>query len=77
MVLLYLIATDDKFETTLTVVDPITDRTVTLPNTSGTVIIISDPSTSVTTLPDDLLIKDIGTIGIPPADVMTPHQLVL
>ena len=55
-------ATDDGFETTLTVVDPTADRTVTFPNASGTVI-VSDSSTNVTTLPDDLLIKDGGTIG--------------
>ena len=64
-------ATDDGFETTLTVVDPTADRTVTFPNASGTVI-ISDSSTSVTTLPDDLLIKDGGTIGnASVADVLT------
>ena len=64
-------ATDDDHETTLTVVDPTADRTVSLPNASGTVI-ISDSSTNVTTLPDDLLIKDGGTIGnASVADVMT------
>lgn len=31
-------ATDDAFETTLTVVDPTADRTITLPNETGTVI---------------------------------------
>ena len=41
-------ATDDGFETTLTVVDPTADRTVTFPNASGTVI-VSDSSTNVTT----------------------------
>ena len=64
-------ATNDDNETTLTVVDPTADRTITLPNASGTVI-ISDSSTNVTTLPDDLLIKDGGTIGnASVADVMT------
>ena len=64
-------ATADDNETTLTVVDPTADRTVSLPNASGTVI-ISDSSTSVTTLPDDLLIKDAGTIGnASVADIMT------
>ena len=64
-------ATDDNYETTLTVVDPTADRTITFPNASGTVI-ISDSSTNVTTLPDDLLIKDGGTIGnASVADVMT------
>jgi hypothetical protein len=33
-------STDDGFETTLTVVDPTADRTITFPNTSGTVDII-------------------------------------
>ena len=64
-------ATDDGNETTLTVVDPTADRTISLPNASGTVI-VSDSSTNVTTLPDDLLIKDGGTIGnASVADVMT------
>ena len=64
-------ATDDGNETTLTVVDPTADRTITFPNASGTVI-ISDSSTNVTTLPDDLLIKDGGTIGNASVeDVMT------
>ena len=35
-------ATADAFETTLTVVDPTADRTITLPNTSGTVALTSD-----------------------------------
>ena len=39
-------ATDDGFETTLTVVDPTADRTVTFPNASGTVI-VSDSSTKL------------------------------
>jgi len=55
-------ATDDAHETTLTVVDPTADRTVSLPNASGTVI-ISDSSTNIVTIPDDLIIKDGGTIG--------------
>ena len=32
-------ATDDGNETTLTVVDPTADRTISLPNASGTVIV--------------------------------------
>ncbi len=35
-------ATDDAFETTLQVVDPTADRTISLPNASGTVALISD-----------------------------------
>ena len=35
-------STSDAFETTLTVVDPTADRTITLPNSSGTVALTSD-----------------------------------
>lgn len=35
-------ATDDAYETTLTVADPTADRTITLPNKSGTVAMTSD-----------------------------------
>jgi hypothetical protein len=38
-------ATADAFETTLTVADPTADRTITLPNTSGTVTINDAPQT--------------------------------
>ena len=38
-------ATDDDFETTLTVVDPTADRTITLPNVTGTVITTGDSGT--------------------------------
>tara|TARA_A100001011_G_scaffold384616_1_gene457497 strand:+ start:584 stop:1804 length:1221 start_codon:yes stop_codon:yes gene_type:complete len=38
-------ATDDDFETTLTVVDPTADRTITLPNITGTVITTGDSGT--------------------------------
>ncbi len=37
-------ATDDAFETTLTATDPTADRTITLPNASGTVAFTSDLS---------------------------------
>ena len=50
----------DAFETTLAFTDPTADRTVSLPNASGTVI-ISDSSTNIVTIPDDLIIKDGGT----------------
>ena len=39
-------ATDDEFETTLTVVDPTADRTITLPNETGTVLTTASPITS-------------------------------
>lgn len=38
-------ATADDFETTLTVVDPTSDRTITLPNVSGTVVTTGDAET--------------------------------
>ena len=47
-------ATDNAFETTLTVVDPTADRTITLPNTSGTVVVSGDGTFTV---------SDGGTIG--------------
>ena len=47
-------ATDNAFETTLTVVDPTADRTITLPDTSGTVVVSGDGTFTV---------SDGGTIG--------------
>ena len=47
-------ATNDEFETTLTVVDPTADRTISLPNTSGVVVVSGDGSFTV---------ADGGTIG--------------
>jgi hypothetical protein len=38
-------STDDAFETTLTVVDPTADRTITFPNTTGTVAILDASQT--------------------------------
>ena len=38
-------STSDAFETTLTVVDPTADRTITLPNVSGTVVTTGDTGT--------------------------------
>ena len=35
-------STSDAYETTLTVVDPTADRTITLPNQTGTVALVSD-----------------------------------
>ena len=43
-------ATADAFETTLTVVDPTADRTLTLPNVSGTVITTGDTGTVSATM---------------------------
>ena len=43
-VLIFEGSTDDTFETTLTVADPTADRTITLPNATGTVALTSDLS---------------------------------
>jgi len=48
-------ATADAHETTLTVVDPTADRTITLPNQSGTVPVLAVASnTAVTSTPEEL-----------------------
>ena len=48
-------ATDDAYETTLTVVDPTADRTITLKNADGTVAFTSDITTATASFkaPDD------------------------
>ena len=51
-------ATDDAFETTLTVVDPTADRTITLPNETGTV-----HTTGGDTTHTNIIIADGGNIG--------------
>ncbi len=38
-------ATDDSFETTLTTVDPTADRTISLPNATGTIVLQDDTAT--------------------------------
>ena len=43
-------ATADAFETTLTVVDPTADRTITLPNITGTVVTTGDTGTVTSTM---------------------------
>ena len=50
-------ATDDGFETTLTVVDPTADRTITFPNETGTV-----HTTGGTTTHTGILVADGGNI---------------
>ena len=51
-------ATDDGFETTLTVVDPTADRTITFPNESGTV-----HTSGGTTTHTAIVVADGGNIG--------------
>jgi hypothetical protein len=51
-------ATDDEYETTLTVVDPTADRTITFPNETGTV-----HTSGGTTTHTNIIIGDAGNIG--------------
>jgi hypothetical protein len=50
-------ATDNDFETILTVVDPTEDRTITFPNATGTVAFTSDITTAVSTASADATSK--------------------
>ena len=43
-------ATDDAYETSLTVADPTADRTITLPNVTGTVVTTGDTATVTATM---------------------------
>ena len=56
-------ATADGFETTLTVVDPTADRTITLPNVTGTVVTTGDTGTVTSAMITDATIvnADIST----------------
>ena len=45
-------ATDNGFETTLTVTDPTADRTITLPDATGTLALTSDITTAINNLVD-------------------------
>ena len=51
-------ATADDFETTLTVVDPTADRTITFPDTTGTVVTTGDTGTVTSAMIADLSIVD-------------------
>ena len=52
--------TDDAYETTLTVTDPTADRTITLPNVSGTVVTTGDTSTVTAAMIEDAQLKDLA-----------------
>ena len=55
-------ATDDAFETTLTTVDPTADRTISLPNVSGTLPVLASASTTqITSTPEEINLMDGGT----------------
>ena len=52
-------ATDDAHETTLTTIDPTADRTISLPNVSGTLPVLAVASTTqITSTPEELNILD-------------------
>ena len=48
-------ATDDAFETTLTVTDPTADRTITLPDATGTVLLTDGDGSNLTGIITDLI----------------------
>jgi hypothetical protein len=61
-------ATDDGYETTLVVTDPTADRTITLPNVSGTLPVLAAASnTQITSTPEELNLLD-GVSGLVQAD---------
>jgi hypothetical protein len=58
-------ATADDNETTLTIVDPTADRTINLPNQSGTLPVLAAASnTAVTSTPEELNILDGATVVV-------------
>jgi hypothetical protein len=66
-------ATADAFETTLTVTDPTSDRTITLPNVTGTVAILDAAQTlSNKTLSSDTLGSDLAAGGFKVTGLATP-----
>jgi len=55
-------ATADEHETTLTIIDPTGDRTINLPNQSGTIAVLAAASnTAVTSTPEEINLIDGGT----------------
>jgi hypothetical protein len=68
-------ATADAFETTLTVTDPTSDRTITLPNVTGTVAILDAAQTlSNKTLTSDTLGSDLAAGGFKVTGLGTPSS---
>ena len=63
-------ATDDAHETTLTVADPTADRTITLPNVTGTVVTTGDTGTVATgMIANDAVTMDKLNSGALPTDI--------
>ncbi len=64
-------ATPDDFETTLTVTDPTADRTITLPNQSGTVpVLAASSNTQITATPEELNTLDGITSTVAELNIM-------
>jgi len=58
-------ATADAHETTLTIIDPTADRTINLPNVSGTIPVLAAVSTTqITSTPAELNILDGATVVV-------------
>ena len=58
-------ATADAHETTLTIVDPTADRTINMPNQSGTLAVLAAASnTAITSTPEELNILDGATVVV-------------
>ena len=58
-------ATADAHETTLTIVDPTADRTINMPNQSGTLAVLAAASnTAITSTPEELSILDGATVVV-------------
>ena len=62
-------ATDNAYETTLTVTDPTADRTITLPNITGTVVTTGDTGTVTSTMLAD---GTVDTVDLKTDAVTTP-----
>ena len=69
-------ATADAFETTLTVADPTADRTITLPNSTGTVVVTSDGTVATDLVSDttpqlggNLVINGNDIVSVSNADI--------
>jgi hypothetical protein len=64
-------ATADSHETTLTIVDPTADRTINLPNQSGTLPVLAAVSTTaITSTPEELNLLDGATVTVSEINIM-------
>ena len=62
-------STDDAYETTLTVTDPTADRTITLPNVTGTLLVVSDGVVEGSMLNNDVIsVQTALTSGVASTD---------